>query len=96
VAGLGQRTPRQCRGTCGFDLLTDHTQQWSRLFLAQSVARLHAQYLAEGLGLDANSSSIRATIGVDTGSWGFNCTAFEKYRSACDQRPACTIFGPSI
>jgi hypothetical protein len=32
----------------------------------------------------ANSSSIRATIAVATGSWGFNCTASGKYRSACD------------
>jgi hypothetical protein len=44
-----------------------------------------------GLRLDPAPGSLKLvaqTEGVSAGSWGFNFTASEKYRSECDQHPA--------
>jgi hypothetical protein len=75
MASLTQCAGGQSNQQCQLDLTANIIQQKRASFLTLDMSRRNTQRFAASFTSTANNSSIRATIGVATGSRGFTCTA---------------------
>ena len=96
LAGFAECAGGQCDGLRCPDLPSDIIQKRFGSLMAPDMACRNTKRFAPSFGVDGNSSSIRVTIGVATGSRGFSCTASKNCLLAWAQHAACTMLVPPI